>query len=102
MQGDGRPLVMTNPVRFVNDSKRVAGITENDNGYRPHQGDSRSSGVEELGRIHKPGAKTGTLTATNAPKLALNSDIENLQYRQLTPLECERLQTVPDNYTDCV
>lgn len=25
-----------------------------------------------------------------------------LQYRNLTPLECERLQTVPDNYTQCV
>lgn len=23
-------------------------------------------------------------------------------YRKLTPLECERLQTLPDNYTDCV
>jgi site-specific DNA-cytosine methylase len=22
--------------------------------------------------------------------------------RRLTPLECERLQTIPDNYTDCV
>ena len=23
-------------------------------------------------------------------------------YRKLTPLECERLQTLPDNWTDCV
>jgi site-specific DNA-cytosine methylase len=23
-------------------------------------------------------------------------------YRYITPIECERLQTVPDNYTDCV
>jgi len=23
-------------------------------------------------------------------------------YRKLTPVECERLQTVPDGYTDCV
>ena len=28
--------------------------------------------------------------------------IDNLQYRKLTPLECERLQTVPDNYTNHV
>ena len=26
----------------------------------------------------------------------------NGTYRKLTPKECERLQTVPDNYTDCV
>ncbi len=25
-----------------------------------------------------------------------------LEYRKLTPLECERLQTLPDNWTDCV
>ena len=27
---------------------------------------------------------------------------ENLTWRKLTPLECERLQTVPDNYTNHV
>ena len=27
---------------------------------------------------------------------------ENLSWRKLTPLECERLQTVPDNYTNHV
>ena len=27
---------------------------------------------------------------------------ENLTWRKLTPLECERLQTVPDNYTEGV
>lgn len=28
--------------------------------------------------------------------------VENLTWRKLTPLECERLQTVPDNYTNHV
>ena len=27
---------------------------------------------------------------------------ERLKYRKLTPLECERLQTVPDNWTECL
>jgi site-specific DNA-cytosine methylase len=27
---------------------------------------------------------------------------DKLYWRKLTPIECERLQTVPDNYTDCV
>ena len=27
---------------------------------------------------------------------------ERLEYRKLTPLECERLQTFPDGWTDCV
>lgn len=28
--------------------------------------------------------------------------VERIKYRKLTPIECERLQTVPDNFTDCV
>lgn len=31
-----------------------------------------------------------------------NHVTENGRIRQLTPMECERLQNVPDNYTDCV
>ena len=27
---------------------------------------------------------------------------ERLEYRKLTPIECERLQALPDNWTDCV
>ena len=27
---------------------------------------------------------------------------ERLEYRKLTPIECERLQTFPDNWTDCL
>lgn len=27
---------------------------------------------------------------------------DRLKYRKLTPVECERLQTIPDNWTDCV
>lgn len=27
---------------------------------------------------------------------------ERLEYRKLTPLECERLQTFPDNWTYCI
>lgn len=29
-------------------------------------------------------------------------EIDGIKFRKLTPLECERLQTVPDNYTSCV
>ena len=28
--------------------------------------------------------------------------MDGLEWRKLTPIECERLQTVPENYTDCV
>lgn len=35
-------------------------------------------------------------------KDSIVADVEQLQWRKLTPLECERLQTVPENYTDHV
>ena len=27
---------------------------------------------------------------------------DGIHYRKLTPIECERLQTIPDNWTDCI
>ena len=33
---------------------------------------------------------------------AYNTLEENVHYRKLTPRECERLQTLPDDYTSCV
>jgi site-specific DNA-cytosine methylase len=47
------------------------------------------------------------LTATDykQPKQVLqmkNQGPDQLKVRKLTPIECERLQTVKDNYTACV
>jgi len=44
--------------------------------------------------------KTNTLTTVQKDNNVVNS--ETLSYRKLTPLECERLQTFPDNYTNHV
>ena len=85
-------------IKSVNSNKRVKEITENTHGYRPHRGDIRKTGISELGRIYKAGAKVHTLTTSHQPKLALNNDIENLMYRKLTVVECCRLQGVPDDY----
>ena len=44
--------------------------------------------------------KSNTLSTVQKDNyLALDGEI---RYRKLTPLECERLQTVPDNYTNHV
>ena len=86
----------------VNDNGRVSSITENERGFRPHQADKAKSGISELGRILKPDSKTDTLTTSHSPKVALNGDVSDLKYRKLTPIECERLQTFPDNWTDCI
>lgn len=82
---------------------RIKGVTENSRGIRYNKGYYAKSGISELGRILKEGVEyTDALTTSHMPKLALNNDLQNLQYRKLTPIECERLQTVPDNYTNHV
>jgi site-specific DNA-cytosine methylase len=48
--------------------------------------------------------KSSCLTATAQAKKNLSTDyiIDNTRVRSLTPIECERLQTVRDNYTNHV
>jgi len=51
--------------------------------------------------------KSNTLTCVQKDNYVLTGTIKKnnkltYTWRNLTPLECERLQTVPDNYTDCV
>lgn len=43
--------------------------------------------------------KTNSLTTVQKDNVAV---YEDMTYRKLTPLECERLQTFPDNWTDCL
>ena len=56
-------------------------------------------GLDCIRRVYSAEGKSPTLTTMNSghrePKVAIDSE----RYRKLTPLECERLQTVPDGYT---
>ena len=45
-------------------------------------------------------AKTNALTTVQKDNVVI--DYKQKSWRKLTPIECERLQTVPDNYTDSV
>jgi len=60
------------------------------------------NGHDILKRIYSAQGKSPTLNACTGgnrePKIAANHTL----YRKLTPIECERLQTVPENYTDGV
>ena len=58
------------------------------------------SGNGMNGNVYGIDAKSPTLTTNKGEGIKISSD--KLHYRKLTPLECERLQTLPDNYTDCV
>lgn len=59
-------------------------------------------GHEQRKRVYSVDGKAPTLQAcgggNNEPKIYA----EQLRYRKLTPLECERLQTFPDGWTDFV
>ena len=47
--------------------------------------------------------KSNCLTAANYDYMVFeNNVVDGYHYRKLTPLECERLPTVPDNYTNHV
>ena len=57
-------------------------------------------GYDIIKRVYDPDYKAPSLTTMQGgwrqPKVATNE----LYWRNLTPLECERLQTVPDGYTE--
>jgi DNA-cytosine methyltransferase len=53
--------------------------------------------------VERKDDKSNTITANTSKQHTIQIDQEKeLTWRKLTPLECERLQTVPDNYTDGV
>lgn len=58
------------------------------------------SGLAEQELEIREDGKTNSLTTVQKDNVAVH--VEDLKWRKLTPVECERLQTVPDGYTDCV
>lgn len=58
-------------------------------------------GNQSIKRVYADSGKSPTLTTMQGghrePKILTSPD--GLKYRKLSPLECERLQTIPDNYT---
>lgn len=57
------------------------------------------SGNESIKRVYAPSGKSPALTTMQGGHREPKVSITGTAYRKLTPLECERLQTVPDNYT---
>lgn len=51
-------------------------------------------------RVFHTDGKSHCLTASFSSRTNIGKDMSS--YRKLTPVECERLQTVPDNYTEGV
>lgn len=56
----------------------------------------KTAGLTEQRLEVRNDGKTNTLTTVQKDNVAV---YEDMTYRKLTPLECERLQTLPDNWT---
>jgi DNA (cytosine-5)-methyltransferase 3A len=69
-----------------------------ENGKRTDHKESVAGKTNQMLEIRTDG-KTNTITTVQKDNVLTK---DNLYYRKLTPLECERLQTVPDNYTEGV
>jgi DNA-cytosine methyltransferase len=59
------------------------------------------NGHDIIKRVQNPNSKCNTLTACNGGNHQKKVLINN-RVRKLTPIEYERLQCLPDNYTSCV
>lgn len=58
-------------------------------------------GYEMIKRVHSPNYKCHTLTTCSGGHTQ-KKVLDNGRPRKLTPIEYERLQTLPDNYTNCI
>ena len=67
-----------------------------------HIGDADLNGHGYLKRVYHSSGKAPTLTSNGGGNREPKVYVELMKYRKLTPLECERLQTLPDNYTNHV
>ena len=67
-----------------------------------HVGDADLKGHDAIKRVYHPDGKSPTLQTSSGgnrePKIATSETT----WRKLTPMECERLQNLPDNYTEGV
>ena len=87
----------------------IVGRRLNERGVRDDY--NKDVAITQCLQVKHKNDKTGCLTTVDKDNvLSIERpggypDIYNrcdISYRKLTPLECERLQTLPDNWTDCV
>ena len=60
------------------------------------------NGHEHMSRVYSPKGKHPTLTAITGGNQGKKMAVDAKHWRKLSCVECERLQTVPDNYTNHV
>jgi site-specific DNA-cytosine methylase len=65
-------------------------------------GEADLKGLESLKRTYDKRGKSPTLTTCGGGHREPKLTVDQYTWRKLTPLECERLQTVPEGYTEGV
>ena len=65
-------------------------------------GEANVNGHDILKRVYHPEGKAPTLNTMNGGNREPKVLVGDTKWRKLTPLECERLQTVPEGYTEGV
>ena len=65
-------------------------------------GEANVNGHDILKRVYHPEGKAPTLNTMNGGNRGPKVLVGDTKWRKLTPLECERLQTVPEGYTEGV
>jgi len=86
----------------INGLKCVGGLSKNKKWIEDGKNLQRNFSQGE--RIYSDEGKSPTLSSCSGGTAGAGSALisNNLTWRKLTPIECERLQTVPDNYTNHV
>jgi site-specific DNA-cytosine methylase len=67
-----------------------------------HVGDADIRGNDNIRRVYHPDGKAPCLTTMGGGHREPKTLTSDTTWRKLTPLECERLQTVPEGYTNHV
>jgi len=65
-------------------------------------GNAGLNGHESTNRVYSPEGKSPCLTAIQGGGQEPKTSLDGITWRKLSVLECERLQTVPDNYCHAV
>ena len=90
----------TQRIELRKDEKSNCITTVSKDNYLVKLFNTNPSGNGMNGWVYHTNAKSPTITTNKGEGNKISHD--GVWYRKLTPIECERLQTVPDNYTDCV